>query len=173
MSGRESPFRGRGRLDERGAAAVEFALVLPILLVIVFGIVNYGMLFAAQLGLSSAARDAARAGVVQQSSGSGMTCQQIATQARGDVTALGVSPDAVAVSVSTSPDLGATCTLSAGSTTVTGSPSSATSKAMCTGSSGSGQLQVDLSYVAKSPVPLVPPSSMTLHAQGGFQCEYS
>lgn len=46
--------------SERGAAAVEFALVLPILLLVVAGAVEYGRAFWYYDGLSKATRDAAR-----------------------------------------------------------------------------------------------------------------
>ena len=46
---------------ERGAAAVEFALVLPILLLLVFGIVDFGRAYNAKISLSGAAREGARA----------------------------------------------------------------------------------------------------------------
>ncbi|QCU77506.1 pilus assembly protein [Citricoccus sp. SGAir0253] len=45
---------------ERGAAAVEFALVVPVLLAIVLGIIEFGMIFNAQIQVTAAARDAAR-----------------------------------------------------------------------------------------------------------------
>lgn len=47
--------------DERGAAAVELALLLPILLVLVFGIIEFGRGYNAKLTLTHAAREAARA----------------------------------------------------------------------------------------------------------------
>ena len=46
--------------DDRGAAAVEFAMVMPILLLLVFGIVDYGRAYNARLTLSHAAREAVR-----------------------------------------------------------------------------------------------------------------
>lgn len=46
-------------------AAVEFALVLPLLVVLLFVIVNGGMVFLDQLHLQSAARDAARVASVE------------------------------------------------------------------------------------------------------------
>lgn len=49
---------------ERGAAAVEFALVVPILLVLLFGIVDYGLLFSNALSVKQGVREAARQGVV-------------------------------------------------------------------------------------------------------------
>jgi hypothetical protein len=44
-----------------GAAAVETALVLPILLLIVFGIIDFGRMLHAQITLTEAAREGARA----------------------------------------------------------------------------------------------------------------
>ncbi|BCT77114.1 hypothetical protein SCMU_29560 [Sinomonas cyclohexanicum] len=45
---------------ERGAAAVEFALVVPLLLALVLGIVEFGHIYNAQIMISNAAREAAR-----------------------------------------------------------------------------------------------------------------
>ena len=43
-----------------GQALVEFALILAPFLLIIFGIIQMGLLFSTQLGLSTAARDSAR-----------------------------------------------------------------------------------------------------------------
>ena len=51
--------------DERGAAAVEFALVLPILLVLAFGIIDFGRLLYTYNNLTSAVREGARFASVQ------------------------------------------------------------------------------------------------------------
>jgi Flp pilus assembly protein TadG len=40
-----SMTRFRRRRDEGGAAAVEFALLAPIVLLLVFGIIQYGLYF--------------------------------------------------------------------------------------------------------------------------------
>jgi len=45
---------------DRGAAAVEFALLLPVLLLIVFGIIDFGRALNAQITLTQAAREGAR-----------------------------------------------------------------------------------------------------------------
>lgn len=47
--------------NEAGAAAVEMALVLPILILLVFGIVEFGMAYNAKNTLTHAAREGARA----------------------------------------------------------------------------------------------------------------
>ena len=60
-------MRWRTRTDdrtERGASAVEFALVVIPLLMVIAGIVNFGLVFAQQLALDNAVRAGARAGVV-------------------------------------------------------------------------------------------------------------
>jgi hypothetical protein len=53
----------QGRRDD-GATAVEFALVVPILLVLVFGIIDYGLWFSDSLSSRQGVREAARQGVV-------------------------------------------------------------------------------------------------------------
>jgi Flp pilus assembly protein TadG len=53
------PSSGRNRRD-RGTAAVEFALVLPVLLLIVFGIIDFGRALNAQITLTGAAREGVR-----------------------------------------------------------------------------------------------------------------
>ena len=50
-----------GKLDsERGAAAVEFALVLPILVVLLIGIMEFGRAYNTQISLTAGAREGAR-----------------------------------------------------------------------------------------------------------------
>lgn len=54
--------------DARGAAAVEFALILPILLILVFGIINYGDMLSVRQSVSQAASEGARAAAVNPGS---------------------------------------------------------------------------------------------------------
>lgn len=54
----------RRRRDARGAAAVEFALILPVLMLIVFGIINYGDMLSVRQSVSQAASEGARAAAV-------------------------------------------------------------------------------------------------------------
>lgn len=55
----------RIRLRARGAAVVEFAVVLPLLLLILFGIIEYGWIFMVRQTLTSAAREGCRVAVLQ------------------------------------------------------------------------------------------------------------
>jgi Flp pilus assembly protein TadG len=52
--------------DERGAAMVEFAIVAPLLFVLVFGIIDYGRYFYWYARVTNAAREGARAGSVMK-----------------------------------------------------------------------------------------------------------
>lgn len=52
-------FRKAG-YDRKGAAMLEFALVAPVLIALLFGIASLGIYFLAQAGLRSAVEDAAR-----------------------------------------------------------------------------------------------------------------
>lgn len=72
------------RGKEGGAAAVEFALVLPLLLLLVFGIIQYGLYFWAMQGGSDIARDAARRSAV----GAPAECNQLRTDVVADVDGL-------------------------------------------------------------------------------------
>ncbi|MFW6776249.1 TadE/TadG family type IV pilus assembly protein [Nocardioides sp. CPCC 205120] len=55
---------GRTGRDQRGAAAVELALVLPILLLLVFGIIAYGYMLSFRGSMSQAAAEGAREAAV-------------------------------------------------------------------------------------------------------------
>lgn len=58
--------RGDGR-DERGAEMVEFAIVVVLLITLLYGIITYGLILAAQATVTQAAADAAHAGLVASS----------------------------------------------------------------------------------------------------------
>src|SRR5665811_2246730 len=51
--------RHKGHFD-RGAAAVEMALVMPLLILMVMGIIDFGRIFNGEIQLSQAAREGAR-----------------------------------------------------------------------------------------------------------------
>ena len=51
-------------MSQRGAAVVEFAIVVPLLLVICFGIIEFSVLLYDKAMLTNASREGARAGIV-------------------------------------------------------------------------------------------------------------
>jgi Flp pilus assembly protein TadG len=54
---------GHLRFDQRGQDAVEFALLLPVLMMILVGMVDLGRMFHAAITISNAAREGARYGI--------------------------------------------------------------------------------------------------------------
>jgi len=50
--------------NEKGQAMVEFALILPVLLLLVMGIAEFGMMFNSYLSVQNATREGARIGIV-------------------------------------------------------------------------------------------------------------
>jgi len=70
--------------DQRGASAVEFALVLPIFLLLLFGIIQYGTIFLVRNQMIDAASDAARSAVTYQSIGAAVSAAQ--SELQQDVT---------------------------------------------------------------------------------------
>ena len=143
--------------DQRGAAAVEFALVVPFLLLIVFGIIVYGMVFAQSLSLSNAARQAARSGVIE-----GTTCDQVISLSHDAAGTMGMSGSAASVSVQRGPDrahLTAVCS---------GGGSTQPCKSQPVGTN----IYVTLTYDTDPVVPFVPVPS-TLTGDGVYRCEFS
>lgn len=67
--------------EERAAAMVEFAIVAPLLFVLIFGIIDFGRVFFLYNNLTNAAREGARLGAVLPLAGS-VAQIQTATKAR-------------------------------------------------------------------------------------------
>lgn len=57
----------RTRTFQKGAAAIEFAIILSLLIVITFGIIEFGLLMFNQQVITNASREGARAGIVASS----------------------------------------------------------------------------------------------------------
>ena len=64
---RSSGHASRRREDERGAAAIEFALIAPLLFMLVFAIIDFGFGIHAWDATHNAAREGARFGAVNPS----------------------------------------------------------------------------------------------------------
>jgi Flp pilus assembly protein TadG len=80
---------------DRGATAVEFALLLPVLLLLIFGLIDFGRALNAQITLTQAAREGARLASFGQTSSAIVT--------RTQYTATGLNVPASDISVTTCP----------------------------------------------------------------------
>ena len=80
--------------SESGASAVEFALLLPVLMMILFGIIEFGLALHRQAILTNASREGARLGIVQ--SVPAITTGQIDTAINNYLGPAGIIPGTVA-----------------------------------------------------------------------------
>jgi Flp pilus assembly protein TadG len=87
-------FRKIGRAQE-GQAMVEFALVLPVLLLLIMGIIQFGILFNNYVTLT----DAVRAGARQAAVSRGLTDPVAATESRVKKSAAGLKASDLAITV--------------------------------------------------------------------------
>ncbi|TML68026.1 MAG: hypothetical protein E6G13_11040 [Actinobacteria bacterium] len=72
--------------DEQGQTLTEFAIVLPLLVVLLFAIIQFGVVFNNYLTLTDAARAAARKGAVSRNSSNPTgDCQTQGFNAAGDL----------------------------------------------------------------------------------------
>jgi len=72
VTARKTPATARRRYKghfERGAAAVEMALVMPLLILMIMGIIDFGRIFNGEIQLSQAAREGARIAALGGSGG--------------------------------------------------------------------------------------------------------
>lgn len=79
------------RRTDRGASAVEFALVVPLLAAILFGIIDYGLVFTDSVSMRQGVREAARSGVVSNfssSCGSASTIANLQCRAKDEIGAI-------------------------------------------------------------------------------------
>lgn len=89
----------RARAQERGAAALEFALVAPVILLFIFGIIQYGYLFWSLETASATAREAARQLIV----GTDVHCVKDQAAGQASQPAVGAVPPQVDIAY-TDPD---------------------------------------------------------------------
>ena len=89
--------RGRACGREVGAAAVEFGLLLPVFMMILGGIIDFGRMYNQQILLSNAARDGVRQVVVNQDpANGGWSSTQIQSRISSAASPLSVSSTATA-----------------------------------------------------------------------------
>ncbi len=160
-------LRRRGRRDN-GAAAVEFILVLPILLILVFGIIQFGITFTGVLALNNAARQGARVGVVSLN-----TCDSVMGQVYQGSSSIGVKYP-LTVTVSRSGGGGTLCTASVDSAGVATYSAGDSTTVACPSGNVGNRLTVKAASTGSFTIPPVLfISSFTISGNGVFQCENS
>jgi hypothetical protein len=82
-------FQRRGSSSERGAALVEIAVALPVLIALLIGTIDFARVFYLTIELTNAARAGAQYGAT----GSSPSVPAIKAFAEGSVTTLGVTAD--------------------------------------------------------------------------------
>jgi Flp pilus assembly protein TadG len=96
--------KGDTRRRQRGAAAVEFALVFPLLLMLVLAAIDWGWYFFIDQLVTNAAREGARAGTViaPRPTSTGAQAESAAvTAANGFLTAAHLTPQGVVATYTT------------------------------------------------------------------------
>jgi Flp pilus assembly protein TadG len=86
---------------QRGAAAVELAILLPVVLLIIGGIVDFGRFFFTKIELTNAAREGARAAVVTGTPIAGITSRVTAAVPGINPTNLSIGAGACASNATT------------------------------------------------------------------------
>jgi Flp pilus assembly protein TadG len=87
-SGAGMTFRKHDIKSERGQTMTEFAMVLPLLVVLLFGVIQFGIAFNNYVALTDAVRAASRKGAVSRESGNPVgACTSAGYGAAGDLKA--------------------------------------------------------------------------------------
>lgn len=172
-----SATRGDG-----GAIAVEFLLIVSILLVIVFGVINFGIVFSQQSTLNNAVREGARRAVVNDpfdgasASANPRTCDGIITSIKNQLSGLALDNDAVKVKITQD---GWTNGNSCGASFQTTSFGGNAAHQPCIGSFDTGtnaarSIIVETEYVSGLVQPIPPfPDSFTLKSKAVYRCEFT
>jgi Flp pilus assembly protein TadG len=156
--------------SERGASAVEFAIIISLLFVVLFGIIQFGIAYNRYQGLQAAAREGARVASVND------TPANVAARVRAAQSLFDPSKIQVKIeywdsvnSVWATPPI---CDDS-----VSGSGCTSTTTAVCTSAGGAGNLVRVTATVPKTynqyaiTIPLWGSAHITYSAQGVFRCE--
>ena len=156
---------------------MELALVLPILIMLIFGIIQFGIVFAQKLALSNAAREAARAGTVAINASAQMTCQEIADQIKNTVGTIALNTSDVQVWIILKPDpTVAAATYPPVCSGNTGTSMSNPATTPCTNASSTAQLTAQLIVQVSTPatiaIPFAVSTGVTLTGSGAYRCEY-
>jgi Flp pilus assembly protein TadG len=131
--------------NEQGAVAVEFALLAPLIVVILFATIEFGIAMSRALAYASAAREGARYAAVSCRPDATTGCTTTLIRAR----IVSSMPAGYPVDFGTGPTVSQDCATMAGNPIVT------------------------VSWTQNVPidVPFLPDLSWTIHPTGAFRCE--
>lgn len=168
------------RCGERGVAAVEFAIILPLLIMVLFGIMGFGFFMAQSASLASGAREGARLGSVSGLGAvpTGHGCGDVVNKARAQAQTIGARPVQIDVQVrlvnssgSAGPEL---CPTTPGVAAPTGGIPPCTDAAADAATEAKVRVTTTVTGAAFTiPVPgasIVTPDTITKQAE--YRCEY-
>ena len=137
--------------------------MVPLLIILVFGIISFGIIFAQKLALGNASRQAARYGVVD-----GRTCGDIVASAQSAATTIQMQGTNTKVYVTKS----GTGTTPCGADAVYTPAEQAAQP--CKNSATNDEITVRVQFDSKLTVPLVFTNNVfSVDGIGVFRCEYS
>ncbi len=132
---------------ERGAAAVEFAIVAALLFMLIFGIINFGLLWSQKNVYVGAAREGARFAAVR----CGGTCGPTSVRDRTVAAAAGYPINAAGIVVDVEPY---------------GSADDG-----CTPTTSGSQVKVSWTQTMRVDLPLLPQVTLDVPIEAVFRCE--
>lgn len=89
--------------SERGAVAVEFALLAPVLIMLLLGIMEFGRAYNVQISLSNAAREGARVMAINYAAPTATTTAKAAAISAASVLSPSLTNDKIAFKYQTTP----------------------------------------------------------------------
>lgn len=165
----------RGSRPEGGAAAVEFALVMPVLVLIISSIVGFGVVLAQQMALGNAARQTARNAVVDLAycgtgGGTGSAGTSLIQEAKLNSNTLFMTTNNVRVEIKKAATQPANVYGTDWTGTCTGDQAVGVTARVCNLSTTGDNAYVRLRYTSTLSLPFFQPS-FNLSAIGAFRCE--
>jgi len=174
-----SPARSR---HDRGIAAVEFAIVVPLLMMVVFGIMGFGFAMAQSASLASGARAGARLGAVGGTVStvqSANECRDVVAQTRQQAQTIDVDSDDVEVTVyrvTSAGSAASVCAAAKNSSTVSGLALVAPCTLASATAADEATIRVTTTLYDRAFVIPVPGASVltpdTLTKTAEYRCEY-
>ena len=106
-------YSPNSRRSIHGQSVLEFAILLPLLMLIVVGILDLGRLSSAYVVITNAAREGARYGASHQADGANLA-SNVTSRARAEATGTGIDPTQMQVSCISPTPTPSTCSGAAG-----------------------------------------------------------